>query len=539
MALSGSLSIASKTETSVTVKWSANTTIKTLKYSYRLIGELDPHHATTVTVNAKSGSFTVTGLDANTEYVIFVTLRITGEDWIDAINATTYNWPTATCPTVAIYNQRLNITLTNPLKRSCTVAVLVGGTQVATASNVTTSYQFGTGLTAEFLNRIPNSMWETYTVQVTYNGHTTTQTGTYTAEGANPIISSVSYADTRESVQAIVGDASKILQNLSYVDFTIESSALYGASIRLKEVTILGITKMGSPYTNVLYYGAINAASDVVATITATDTRGNTATTTKTVTMIGYENPSALITLNRHNNYYSETDLTVDASVSYVGTNTETITAKYRENGTSTWYNWDGQATLSDNTLYTQSLDNTKVWDVQITITDSFGVTTTENRTVGIGLPILYIDRGMRSISMNSFPTEDAQFVVNNVDVMHELFYRAGDTFTLTGYTPIHGFVTLGNKLVRLTIPLPKSLENISTITCTACTGGVRVTAGGYLNNGSDSSNWINDSTVTVTAYKAGDKLIRLELSTSGTYSNVTNNAPVIMACNPVTLSFS
>lgn len=538
MALSVSASISARTETSITVKWSSNETMKTVKYSYKPDGgSYSPE--TTKSVSAKSGSFTITGLSASTNYTIGITVSNSSGGWTGTKTATTYAWPTvAECPTFSAYKDGLSLSWYNPLDRELTIAIKYGNETIDTTTNVVGTLSFSAGFFRELLlPKIPNSYSGTYTVTVTYSGHTTSKSGTFTSEGANPFISSISYADSNSTAQAIIGDTSKILQSVSTAVFTINADAAENATVTQRKVTILGTAKTSS--TSTVSYGTINSASDVSATITVTDSRGNTTTTTKTVSIIRYESPSALITMNRQNNYYSETNLTVDASVMNIGTNTETITAKYRETGTSTWYNWAGQSTLADNTQYMQSLDNTKTWDVQIAVKDSFNVTTTYNRTVEVGMPILYIDRGKRSISMNSFPTEDAQFVVNNVDVMHELFYRAGDTFTLTGYTPIHGFVTLGNKLVRLTIPMPKSLANISTISCTACTGGVRVTAGGYLNNGSDSSNWLSDSTVTVTAYKAGDKLIRLELSTSGTYSNVTNNTPVIMACNPVTLSFS
>lgn len=538
MALSVSTSISARTETSITVKWSSNETMKTVKYSYKPDGgSYSPE--VTKSVSAKSGSFTITGLSASTNYTIGINISNSSGGVSQTKTATTYAWPTvAECPTFSAYKDVLSLSWYNPLDRELTIAIKYGNETIDTTTNVVGTLSFSAGFFRELLlPKIPNSYSGTYTVTVTYSGHTTSKSGTFTSEGANPFISSISYADSNSTAQAIIGDTSKILQSVSTAVFTINADAAENATVTQRKVTILGTAKTSS--TSTVSYGTINSASDVSATITVTDSRGNTTTTTKTVSIIRYESPSALITMNRQNNYYSETNLTVDASVMNIGTNTETITAKYRETGTSTWYNWAGQSTLTDNTQYMQSLDNTKTWDVQIAVKDSFNVTTTYNRTVEVGMPILYIDRGKRSISMNSFPTEDAQFVVNGVDIMHELFYRAGDTFTLTGYTPIHGFVTLGNKLVRLTIPMPKSLANISTITCTACTGGIRVTAGGYLNNGSDSSNWLSDSTVTVTAYKAGDKLIRLELSTSGTYSNVTNNTPVIMACNPVTLSFS
>ena len=397
-------SLKSKTETAITMNWSSDVTIDRVRYSSD-----NGSSWTSKTVSAKSGSYTISGLSANTTYQIKTELRASASQLTATSAATsvkTYNWPKAVCPTVNIMSEPLDIDVTNPLERSCTLEVSVGGTVISTETGITGGTILW-GFEEDFLKKIPNSSTGTYTVKVTYSGHTTTSTGTFTSVGANPSIGTVTYQDTNSTAQAIIQNNQKILQNLSTPRFSITASALYNATISSYSVTILNSTTSSS--TSTVNYGTINSGSNVTAKITVTDSRGNTKSKNVTVQMLAYETPSATISLARENNYYSETDLTVNASVMSTGSNTPTITAKYREKGTSTWYNWANQSTLSNYTQYVQSLDNLKEWNVQIKVTDSFGGSKTYNKTVGIGLPILFIDRVMRALGVNAFPSEANQ----------------------------------------------------------------------------------------------------------------------------------
>lgn len=415
-----SVSNTSKTETSITNKWTSDITASKVEYRYSSNSGSSWSSWTSKTVSAKSGSYTISGLSANTSYQIQTRITPSGITTTTTASNTvkTYKWPYATCPTVAIHEEDLVINLVNPLNRSCTVQVKIGNTEVYSSTGVITNINLVyESYRDTFLATIPNASSGTYTVNVTYSGHISTNTGTFTAAGANPSVGTVTYADRNNTAQAIIRDNQTILQNVGTPRFTIAGTALYNATIAERKVTILNVsnTSTGS-YVD---FGTINSATNVTAVITITDSRGNTATKNVTVTMAAYTLPSAIITLNRKNNYYSLTDITVDADVMPLGSNTPTITAKWKETGTSTW---SSPQTIPDNTQTalngSTGLDNTKAWDVQITIVDSFGGTTTYNTGVGIGLPILYIDRMLRAVGINSFPESDKPLVVNGVDIL-------------------------------------------------------------------------------------------------------------------------
>jgi hypothetical protein len=185
------------------------------------------------------------------------------------------------------------------------------------------------------------------------------------------------------------------------------------------------------------------------------------------------------------------------------------------------------------------TIDNTYAWDFQITLTDRFGGTTLYNVSVARGMPIAIFDRIRESVGVNCFPADDRSLEVNGINLLKALSFQSGDTLTLN-QVPVSGFVTSSAKIANLLIPVGKSLANISTITVTACKGGIRTSEGGYLNAGSDSSDWLSTYQVTVTATKVNDFMINLRIqSTGNAFTKVTNNTPLSLWCNPVTLSFS
>lgn len=114
--------------------------------------------------------------------------------------------------------------------------------------------------------------------------------------------------------------------------------------------------------------------------------------------------------------------------------------------------------------------------------------------------------------------------------------YQKGDTFSLTTHIPVFGYMTSGATLMRIAVPVPKSLRNITTISVTACTGAARGVAG-YINGSSDSYDWL--SNCTVLASKSNDRLIYLLIQSTTAFSNATNNTPFSLSCGPLTFSLN
>lgn len=229
-----------------------------------------------------------------------------------------------------------------------------------------------------------------------------------TVVNANPTITGASYADVNPATIAITSNPLQIIQNTSLARFTFTTlTAVKYANLARIDITIggqaVGLDLTGTTQSNInINYGAINSGANVNASVTLTDSRGNSTALTVPVIMLAWALPNAIITCGRVSNFYSETELTVDGSCSDLGgNNLLTLSFRYKEDGASTWSNY---IPLVDAQTYTVSLDNTKAWNIQVLVEDRLG-TTTYNLNLDRGMPIVLFDRLKKSIGIEKIPT--------------------------------------------------------------------------------------------------------------------------------------
>ena len=232
------------------------------------------------------------------------------------------------------------------------------------------------------------------------------------------------YLDTKASTVAATGNNQLIVRNNSTLRVNVTNAATYkGATVKTASATVLGATTTanianGSATLNI---GTVDTAQSFDMPVTVTDSRGYTATITLKVQVLNWTAPTAIITLQRHNNFYSETDLKVDANyASEIANNVLTIKARYKKTSTSTWSSY---ITLQDNVTQEITLDNTYAWNVQIVVSDNFG-STTYNLVLNRGTPLAFFDDEKSSASINGFPEYEESFevfgrlFVNNEDIV-------------------------------------------------------------------------------------------------------------------------
>ena len=424
-------SLASKTETSIAVNWSSNATIDYIWYSSNNGSSWTGINVT----DGPSGSYTISGLSPGTTYQIKTRVRrkdnqLTTDS--SAMSVATYNYPYALSMPNFTIGDYLLLGFYNPLGRSITVNIL--GADNSQISNDTTTEISIIGYNNETVqNRlyasIPNSQSGTYKVKVTYGSQISTKTGgTYSvnASQCSPIIGTVSYRDVNSTSTAITQNDQDIVRNQSRVQYTAsgltaqESATISSCRVSVNSnsynLTISGNTASGGNAT-------INSGTNVTATFTVTDSRGLTATKTANVTMLDWTNPSAIITLQRQNNFYTETDILVNAEYPSINGNNR-ITITYKAKKTSdTQYTVTG--TLQDNVQSTFNADNQYEWNVVVTLVDSFGGTTTYNLWLSRGIPIIYFDRLKSSVGVNCFPQEEKSLEVNEHNIERNVMTRS------------------------------------------------------------------------------------------------------------------
>lgn len=464
-------SLNSKTETTASIKWSSDSTVDYIWYSTN-----NGSSWTGINVaDGTSGSYTISGLSANTTYQVKTRVRrkdtqLTTDS--SALSVTTYAYPYAnSMPNFTIGN-KLTLGIFNPLGRSVTVNILgADGSQVSNDTTTGTSITgyAGAGVVNALYASIPNAKSGQYKVKVTYGSQITTKNGgTYSINEnvCKPTIGGVSYEDTNSTSTAITGNNKDIVRNQSVVRYTASGlSGQKSATIRSCSVTVNGnnyaLTISGTSATG--GNAKIDSGTNIEAVFTVTDSRGLTATKSMTVKMLDWTVPSAIITLQRQNNFYSETDLTVDADFPSInGNNRITITYKAKKEGTTSW---TVTGTLQDNVTSVVTLDNSYAWDVQVTLTDRFGGTTTYNLNISRGMPIIFFDRILSSVGINCFPKDEQSLEVNGVNMGRNVMTRS-----------------LGAAVTDLTVStytiVPLDLTNVAGDKLTATSdGGIRVGA--------------------------------------------------------------
>lgn len=239
----------------------------------------------------------------------------------------------------------------------------------------------------------------------------------YVANPAKPTFTSVSYKDTNGTVTAITQDSQLIVQNKSYLAFDVNLRSANPAKLASLTISINGVTVTeplsGISTLRTVNFGNVGVSQDTDAVLTLTDSRGVTNTMTVPITVAAWSPPTAIINCARQQNYYSNTDLYVNADyASIAGQNTVTITYYYKRTDTGTW---TLGGTMADESTVTMNLDNTHEWNIKVEIADAFQ-TTTYLLNIDKGIPIFFADRLRRSVGINCFPDEDNILAVDGMN---------------------------------------------------------------------------------------------------------------------------
>lgn len=242
---------------------------------------------------------------------------------------------------------------------------------------------------------------------------------------SNPTIGTVTYRDSNNNTVGITGNNQYIIRNNSTLEVTVNNlTALNSATLSSITVAGGGLSQTrslsGTSDTSEIFtLGTVNQSSNFTLTVTLTDSRGYTATKTVTILVYDYNLPTAAITAQRVDNYYTTTNVTVNATYASIGGhNTLTITARYKKTSDSSY---GVPVTLTDGQTTALSLDNSYEWNLQITVADLLG-STIYNLVIGRGLPIWFIDRVLSSVGINCFPLQENSLEVNGLRVDDKIY---------------------------------------------------------------------------------------------------------------------
>lgn len=402
------------TEDSCRIDWSSDSVCDYVEYSLNW----GTTWVAVGSVNSTYGSFNINGLTAGSTYHAVVRLR--GKDSqlknsSSKFDLVTYAYPHFTSGDSFTIGGAMPLRFYNPLARMMDITVYGADGSVITTDR--TSYQsrnYDSSTLKDALYRsIPSNQAGKYSVNVTWEGHSTTTEGAWysvnTSE-CSPLITGQSYKDTNSTSVAITEDNQKILVNRSLVEFkgTGISSRLYA------NVSSVSLRLNGTSYAMSYSSGTATTSQTVTSSgqtpqIIVTDSRGLTAAIDVPIDIVDYTAPSISATAERDSGFYSETDITPTVNYTSIGSNAVTLNLKARKVGT-TAYTID--QTIPDSGTTQVILDNEYAWEILLTATDTLGGVGTYNITLARGLPLMYFDTELLSVALNQFPSHAEAFEI-------------------------------------------------------------------------------------------------------------------------------
>ena len=277
-------------------------------------------------------------------------------------------------------------------------------TKSTTGVGTSTSYAIPTS----WINAMPHATSGTAKVTVTtYSGSTkigsaVSKNFTVTVPASVvPTISSVAVADTTTH-QTTFGN---MVQGKSKPKFTITAAGVYSSTIKTYKTVFQGKSYSGATPTA----ATITGSGTVSATITITDSRGRTASTTKSWTVAAYTAPKiASFTVTRcladGTENYDGTYLkaAINYSISAVNNkNSASYTLDYKAKTSTTWTALTSGTNYALNTTYTSTdgpFSPDSSYDVRLTVKDSF-VTITSTTDIPTAFTLLDFHAGGRAVA--------------------------------------------------------------------------------------------------------------------------------------------
>jgi hypothetical protein len=418
------LEVVSKTETSITIKWTTSENASRSQYKIDNGSWVDVE----TNINKKTGTMTINGLTPNHTHTIYGDfMRKDSGLWCQtkpSINVTMYDYPYINSTPNFTIGDVLNIGIYNPLGRSCDIYV-IGADDSEDSGNTTSDTSISgyndTSYQNFFYDSIPNSNTGTYKVRLVcseVNRDITATGGTYSTNTAecSPSFSSFDVKDNNSSIVAVTGNNQVFVKGKSTLYVTIPSAnkmitqkSATPSTYSLSCDTLNKSANYGTNDVNVSM-GSISNSGTLRVNVRAYDSRSNSALAYKDITVYDYTKPTINLSAKRLNDFENQTTLSISGTYTRLtinNTDKNTITnVKYRYREVSgTWSGWtnvnttviSGKFTCSDVIL---SLDNTKSFEFEIQATDKLD-SNASTTSIDVGQAIFLISSNKKACYIN------------------------------------------------------------------------------------------------------------------------------------------
>jgi hypothetical protein len=332
-----------------------------------------------------------------------------------------------------------------------------GGTVLETINNVndSTTWTPSPSQITAIQNAIPSSNQLTlyvdqYNNQVGANSATTV---TLNLTDANPTYSDFTFLDSSTATVAITGSNQILVKGKSTLKVDISSAnkmvANKGATATRYTVAYDGTSEQKDYSSSALVTASFTNPQTIgsrTILVTASDSRNNSTTVSKSITVYDYADPTISTKLTRENNFDNNTTVHIEGTYTPLvigGANknnvvTGSLQYRYQEEGGSfnSWVTKTYTANTTDGTFtvtdFVISLNNQKKYNFEFKVADKFGTITTTN-IVDVGTPIMFIgqNNGATAVSIGSMPVAGSALTINGVSFESMAFLAAHPVGTI------------------------------------------------------------------------------------------------------------
>ena len=324
--------------------------------------------------------------------------------WSSVTMTVTYT-EAASVPTVSASSVNLGSAVTISTNRLTTSAThtltyAFGSTSGTIATGVGDSVSWTPGLA--LAAQIPNATSGlcTITCKTFVSG---TETGsssvTLTLNVPSSVVPSISSVSVAEAASGIAAQFGGYVRTRSKLSVAISASGSQGSTVSSYRTTLDNVTYTSSSFTS----NTLNTAGTLSMTVTVTDSRGRTATASRSITVLDYSPPSlTAFRAERCNTDGSAAQMdgtkvrvSLAGSVSSVGSkNVISCTVYYRLSTASAWtqattVSASNYAVSATNLLLSPTFDTLSSYDLKVRLTDYFYYV---EQTVSIGTKQVLMD---------------------------------------------------------------------------------------------------------------------------------------------------
>lgn len=263
--------------------------------------------------------------------------------------------------------------------------VFTFGSYSKTTTGVGTSTSYA--IPQSWLNAIPNGTSGTAKVTVTtYSGSTkigSAVSKNFTLTVPSTIVPTISAVTLAEGVSGLAAQFGGYVQAKSKLSVKITAAGALSSTIKTYKTVVQGVTFTGASITS----GVLMHSGTSTVTITVTDSRGRTASTTRSITVIPYASPKIISfqgfrsLANGTENYEGTyVNAGVNFSISPVSNkNTASYTLEYKLQTATTWTALTSGSVyaLNSNIISASGVFSTeRSYDIRLTVKDYFTTVT-------------------------------------------------------------------------------------------------------------------------------------------------------------------